>query len=579
MKRANSNEEGLPPRKIAKCIVYPKVEHFHVKFQSQVNITNHDMNADFVVKNTSTLHVNCAKYISMLSEKSSTNPRLMHDSVEYLFPGKHLDLLMKDESFQIGMLDTITLQSGRLVGMTLHRDFSKCLNFTGLEDAIKLFKTTQYGIELRGLDAEYSLGDFHFVQNLEVIKTFQGRGYGRGLLQRFIDRQSAHDSFLVKPPINKESDITGKEKHQIDEKEDPKSVAFVDKHGRKIEIQATENYALEWVEEGLLLATDLTFTFDADGKILIRGKKDGGYGYETWDEHIGPEVTKKLKSLIQSCDKHRPKKMPVPGVKKESKTKRPLPVVSHPPYELIFEKKPLGFSIEVPSGLVSSIQDSSLFARGLKIGSKLGYINGIKPEGGHLIKQTIRDTNPPIRIVFTSPTPINIIPPRGNRSSKRNKRNQKSQQQFEKLAIENSGPTSKYCGVSFRKSERKWLAQIAHRGSKLNIGAFEIEEDAARAWDAKAMQLRGDLTPVNFPIFPKQPRIQKNPKHGKAVKSIKRSTTVVEDKSSKFFTDMGFQRFTVHPDWLVYSSCYKQPQFSSYCKFIAEAKFAKELIS
>jgi len=93
------------------------------------------------------------------------------------------------------------------------------------------------------------------------------------------------------------------------------------------------------------------------------------------------------------------------------------------------------------------------------------------------------------------------------------------------------------------------------------------------------MQLRGDLTPVNFPMFPEQPRIQKNPKHGKAAKSIKRNNSLVEDKSSKFFTDMGFQRYHLHPDYLVYSSCYKQPPFSSYCKFIAEARFSQDLKS
>jgi len=92
-------------------------------------------------------------------------------------------------------------------------------------------------------------------------------------------------------------------------------------------------------------------------------------------------------------------------------------------------------------------------------------------------------------------------------------------------------------------------------------------------------------------MFPEQPRIQKrdftlidqnlakNPKHGKAAKSIKRNNSLVEDKSSKFFTDMGFQRYHLHPDYLVYSSCYKQPPFSSYCKFIAEARFSQDLKS
>jgi len=443
----NENEEGLPPRKIAKCIIYPSVEHLHVKFHSEVSITNHEIKKDFVIKNTSTLNVNCAKYISMLSQKSTTNPRLLHDSIEHLFPGKHLDLLTKEESFPIGTLETLSLQSGRLVGLTLHRDFAKCLNFSGLEDSVRLFKPTQYGIELRGLDAEYSLGDFHFIINLEVHEGFRGRGYGRALLQRYIDRQSAHDSFLVKPPKIKEEEKSDNEKEGVKQEEvveDQTFVSFCDKYGRKIDIHATPKYELEWLEEGLLLAKDLTFTFDADGKIIIRGKKDGGYGHETWEEHIGPNVTKKLKSLIERCDEHRPKKKDPPAspaspaVKQEGKPKREIPVVSHPPYELIFEKKPLGFSIEVPSGLVSSIQDSSLFARGLKVGSKLGYINGIKPEGGHLIKKCIRETSPPIRIVFTSPTPINIIPPR-SRNSRKNKRSfQNPQAEFAKFAMENS---------------------------------------------------------------------------------------------------------------------------------------------
>jgi len=59
--------------------------------------------------------------------------------------------------------------------------------------------------------------------------------------------------------------------------------------------------------------------------------------------------------------------------------------------------------------------------------------------------------------------------------------------------------TSKYCGVSWRAREKKWLVQIAHKGKTKNIGVFTDEIEAAKAWDKHAMDLRGKDTPVNFP--------------------------------------------------------------------------------
>lgn len=50
--------------------------------------------------------------------------------------------------------------------------------------------------------------------------------------------------------------------------------------------------------------------------------------------------------------------------------------------------------------------------------------------------------------------------------------------------------TSKYRGVSRKGSG--WLAQISYMGAKYNLGKFSTQEDAARAYNAKAIQLHGE---------------------------------------------------------------------------------------
>jgi hypothetical protein len=44
--------------------------------------------------------------------------------------------------------------------------------------------------------------------------------------------------------------------------------------------------------------------------------------------------------------------------------------------------------------------------------------------------------------------------------------------------------SSKYVGVSWDKARAKWLAQINIEGKSKNLGCFDDEEDAARAYDA-----------------------------------------------------------------------------------------------
>ena len=58
--------------------------------------------------------------------------------------------------------------------------------------------------------------------------------------------------------------------------------------------------------------------------------------------------------------------------------------------------------------------------------------------------------------------------------------------------------TSGYKGVYWDKSKKKWRAQIK-KDNKIHIGMFDIIEEAARAYDAKAKELFGGYAQLNFP--------------------------------------------------------------------------------
>ena len=61
------------------------------------------------------------------------------------------------------------------------------------------------------------------------------------------------------------------------------------------------------------------------------------------------------------------------------------------------------------------------------------------------------------------------------------------------------GCTSKYKGVSWNKSARKWQARIAYKRKWTFIGYFDDELSAAKAYDVKARELFGDFAYLNFP--------------------------------------------------------------------------------
>jgi len=60
--------------------------------------------------------------------------------------------------------------------------------------------------------------------------------------------------------------------------------------------------------------------------------------------------------------------------------------------------------------------------------------------------------------------------------------------------------TSKYIGVSVRnRPNKKWKARISHYKKEYRLGDFLSEEDAARAYDKKALELYGESAKLNFP--------------------------------------------------------------------------------
>jgi len=61
-----------------------------------------------------------------------------------------------------------------------------------------------------------------------------------------------------------------------------------------------------------------------------------------------------------------------------------------------------------------------------------------------------------------------------------------------------SGRSSKYKGVVFRKDRKKWIARIQVDGRRINIGLFENEMVAAKAYDDKAIQHFGEYAVLNF---------------------------------------------------------------------------------
>lgn len=59
---------------------------------------------------------------------------------------------------------------------------------------------------------------------------------------------------------------------------------------------------------------------------------------------------------------------------------------------------------------------------------------------------------------------------------------------------------SKYIGVYWSESSKKWYSRIRHEGKQIYLGLYDTEEAAATAYDKKAYELRGDNSKFNFKL-------------------------------------------------------------------------------
>lgn len=63
----------------------------------------------------------------------------------------------------------------------------------------------------------------------------------------------------------------------------------------------------------------------------------------------------------------------------------------------------------------------------------------------------------------------------------------------------NRNSRSKFKGVKWQEKNKKWRAVLRHNGTDYSLGMFRNEEDAARAYDAKAKELHKEFARLNFP--------------------------------------------------------------------------------
>jgi hypothetical protein len=71
-------------------------------------------------------------------------------------------------------------------------------------------------------------------------------------------------------------------------------------------------------------------------------------------------------------------------------------------------------------------------------------------------------------------------------------------QNLKSYSKKREGVTSKFRGVCWVKDRKKWEARIMVDGKRPHLGCFDDEEEAARAWDAAAIENGYNSEALNF---------------------------------------------------------------------------------
>lgn len=74
---------------------------------------------------------------------------------------------------------------------------------------------------------------------------------------------------------------------------------------------------------------------------------------------------------------------------------------------------------------------------------------------------------------------------------------QNAQNSRKQKSYKNKPTSSKYKGVTWASDKRKWKAQISINEKPTSIGYYDQEIDAAKAYDKKAIELRGTFARIN----------------------------------------------------------------------------------
>ena len=129
------------------------------------------------------------------------------------------------------------------------------------------------------------------------------------------------------------------------------------------------------------------------------------------------------------------------------------------------------------------------------------YAHGYLPGEGHRGKRVLMH-----RFILGITDPLVKVDHRdgdGLHNSRRNLRVSTNTQNIRNQRPHRDKRTAKFKGV-YQSRPGKYRAQIECQRKKIHIGTFAEEETAARAYDAKAVELFGEFAYLNFPALKRE---------------------------------------------------------------------------